>query len=82
MSGATADRFDIEERGYLKPGFFADVTVFDYDNIVVDPKVPDFTPKGFKHVFVNGTQVLNDGKYITAAAGQVILKKRPKSDKV
>ena len=29
MTGAVADRFSIKDRGYIKPGFYADLTVFD-----------------------------------------------------
>jgi adenine deaminase len=29
MTGAVADRFSISGRGYVKPGYFADLTVFD-----------------------------------------------------
>ena len=75
MTGATAERFKIPQRGFLKEGYYADVTVFDYDNVKVDPKTPDFTPKGIKHVFVNGEAVVKDEVYSAKTAGKVILKK-------
>ena len=33
MTGAIADRYMLAERGYIKPGFYADLTVFDEDAI-------------------------------------------------
>lgn len=74
MTGKTADRFCIKERGTLKAGNYADVTVFDYDGIKVDPSVPDFTPVGIKHVYVNGEAAVEDGVYRTQRAGKVVLK--------
>lgn len=75
MTGATAERFKIPQRGFLKEGYYADVTVFDYDNVQVDPKTPDFTPRGIKHVFVNGEAVVENEQYVAKTAGKVILKK-------
>ena len=76
MTGQTADRFEIKNRGYLKEGYKADITIFDYDNVEVNPKIPDFTPKGFKYVFINGEPVIFDGVYSSKTAGKVILKEK------
>ena len=46
MTEATADRYEISERGYLKPGYKADITVLDVDSMRVDEKKPDFRPTG------------------------------------
>ena len=75
MTGKTAERFSVKERGTLAVGNYADITVFDYDGIKVDPTVPDFTPQGIKHVYVNGVAAVKDGKYLTQRAGSLILKK-------
>lgn len=75
MTGATADRFRIPERGYLKPGFFADLTVVDYDRVRVDPAVPEHRPEGIRHVCVNGRAVLRDGVFEDVRNGRVVLKK-------
>lgn len=76
MTGATAERFKIKDRGFLKEGYFADVTIFDFDNVEVNPKVPDFTPKGINYVFVGGEKVVSNGEYISKTAGKVILKNK------
>ena len=75
MTGKTAERFSVKERGTLAAGNYADITVFDYAGVKVDPAVPDFTPQGIKHVYVNGTAAVKDGSYLTQRAGKLILKK-------
>ena len=76
MTGATADRYEIPERGYLKPGYKADLTVLDLKNMRVDEKKPDARPGGIVHVYVNGSAVIEDGEYRGGTAGEVVLKKR------
>ena len=75
MTGATADRYGIPQRGYLKPGCRADLTIIDLDRMRVDEKKPDAKPGGIVHVYLNGKPVLLDGAYIGAQAGEVILKR-------
>jgi N-acyl-D-amino-acid deacylase len=59
MTGGVADRFSIPERGYLKPGFFADLTVFDEAEMAA--ATPDQSKSfGIRRVFINGKQVLQD----------------------
>ena len=57
MTGAVADRFSIKERGYIKPGYFADLTVFD------ETKLREGQPDqeksfGIEKVYINGIKVL------------------------
>ena len=75
MTGATADRFAIPERGYLRPGYKADLTVIDPKALRVDEKKPDARPGGIAHVYVNGVPVLENGCYCGGRAGEVVLKK-------
>ena len=61
MTGGVADRFSIPERGYVKPGFFADLTVFDEAEMV--SAVPDQEKAfGIRRVFINGKEVLCEGR--------------------
>ncbi len=76
MTGATADRYQIPERGYLKPGYMADLTVLRADGLRVDESRPDFTPGGIEHVYINGVPVLEDGRYTGGRNGKVVLKPR------
>ena len=66
MTGAVADRFSIPERGYVKPGFFADLTVFDEAEMAA--ATPDQEKAfGIRRVFINGHEVLTDGVLDAAA---------------
>jgi len=61
MTGGVADRFSIPERGYVKPGYFADLTVFDEAEMV--SAIPDQEKAfGIRRVFINGKEVLCDGQ--------------------
>ena len=75
MTGATADRYGIPERGYLKPGYKADITVLDPAKLRVDEKKPDARPGGITHVYINGRAVLENGEYLGGRAGKVVLKR-------
>ncbi|MBR4551918.1 MAG: amidohydrolase family protein, partial [Oscillospiraceae bacterium] len=74
MTGATADRYRIPERGYLRPGYKADLTVLDLKKIRINEKQPDFKPGGIVHVYVNGHPVLENGSFLGGCAGEVVLK--------
>jgi N-acyl-D-amino-acid deacylase len=76
MTGATADRFRLKDRGYLKKGMAADVTVLDWPAIKDNTTLAAFdnAPAGIEAVFINGKQVLRDGKVDgQARAGQLLL---------
>ena len=76
MTGATADRYMIPERGYLKEGYKADITVIDRKSMKVDEKKPDHNPGGISYVYVNGSPVVAGGQYLGGVRqGVVVLKK-------
>lgn len=59
MTGAIADRFMLPERGYLKEGYYADLTVFDEE--ALKNGTPDREkPFGIEKVFINGRLVYSD----------------------
>ena len=74
MTGAIADRFSIPDRGYIKPGCFADITVFDENKL--KHGTPDQNqPFGIEMVFINGRKVLEKEKLdlvAFASAGQAL----------
>jgi len=76
MTGANAERVNLKDRGLLKKGLAADITVFDW-NAVKDNNTmtdTDNAPTGIEAVFMNGKQVLRDGNVDGAAnAGQPLL---------
>ena len=75
MTGKTAERFRIPERGFIRPGYKADLTVIDLKNMSVNEKKPDARPTGIVSVYINGRAVLENGRYIGGCAGKVLLKK-------
>ena len=69
-----AARVGIADRGILRPGFKADVTIFDAAGIhdvstFVDPT---HYSQGVRHVLVNGKAVVSDGKITSARPGQPV----------
>lgn len=69
-----ASNLKIKKRGGLKPGYFADVVVFDPETITDHATFADSHQfsTGVEHVFVNGTQVLKDGEHTGATPGRVV----------
>jgi N-acyl-D-amino-acid deacylase len=64
-SGLPADILKLKDRGYLKPGYFADVVVFDpktYRDTATFDK-PHQYATGVKWVLVNGHAAIADGTY-------------------
>jgi N-acyl-D-aspartate/D-glutamate deacylase len=73
-SGLPADILHLPERGYLKPGFYADIVVFDpktYRDKATFEK-PHQYAVGTRYVFVNGVLAIDDGKYTDALAGKAL----------
>jgi N-acyl-D-amino-acid deacylase len=75
MSGAIAERFNLKDRGFLKKGYAADITVFDWQKVKDHNTLTrtDQAPGGIEAVFINGRQVKGNGEVdASMAAGQVI----------
>lgn len=72
MTSRAAARVGLHERGILRPGFFADITVFDPATIrdVATFEAPNRYSVGVHHVFVNGERVVADGKITDARPGR------------
>jgi dihydroorotase/N-acyl-D-amino-acid deacylase len=72
MTSLAAQRVGLRDRGLLRAGAFADITVFDPLTVrdratFEDPHQPS---AGIHHVFVNGQAVLRDGALTTARPGR------------
>ena len=63
MTGKSAERIGIKDRGSLKEGSWADITIFDYSMIRDNTTVSNTCakPSGIKYVFVNGREAVRDG---------------------
>lgn len=74
MSGAVAARLQLEDRGFLREGMFADVAIFDPATIIDHAtfEQPHQLSTGVRHVLVNGVPVLRDGVHTGATPGRVV----------
>ena len=72
MTSRAALRVGITDRGILRPGFLADITVFDPATIrdLATYEDPNRYSVGVKHVFVNGEAVVSDGRITDARPGR------------
>jgi len=72
MTSKAADRVHLHDRGILRPGMIADVTVFDAATIrdVSTFDDPKHYATGIREVFVNGTRVVADGTITAARPGR------------
>jgi N-acyl-D-amino-acid deacylase len=76
MSGFPAERFRIGDRGLLRPGYGADIVIFD-EHTVGDRSTwtePFLEPVGIDRVIVNGRTVVLDGTPTGETPGQVVRK--------
>jgi N-acyl-D-amino-acid deacylase len=73
-TSAVATRLSIPDRGVLREGFFADVTVFDPATIAEHStfEQPHQLSTGVRFVFVNGTLVVRDGRHTGAKPGRAL----------
>jgi N-acyl-D-aspartate/D-glutamate deacylase len=74
ITSLPAERVGIKERGVLKSGYWADITVFDPELIEsrFTPINPREYPGGIAHVIVNGEFALSNGKRTNQNTGQVL----------
>jgi N-acyl-D-amino-acid deacylase len=74
LTGLPATNLELDHRGFLKPGMFADVVVFDPKTIGdrATFENPHQLSVGVKDVFVNGVQVLKDGEHTGSKPGRAL----------
>lgn len=76
ITSVPAKRMKIEDRGVLKVGAWADVTIFNLNTIsdrgtYLEPRIP---PVGIEYVIVNGEITARNGKHTGTLSGKVIRK--------
>jgi N-acyl-D-amino-acid deacylase len=74
LTSLPAENLKLRSRGRLKSGYYADIVVFDPETIADHATFakPHQYATGMVHVFVNGTQVLKDGRHTGAKPGRVV----------
>ncbi len=75
MTGLSASRAHLWDRGFLRPGMAADVVAFDLAAVKVNSTFADpvHYSSGFPYVAVNGVLVVDGGKITAARPGTILL---------
>ena len=74
MTGLPASNVGLKQRGLLREGYFADITIFD-PKTVIDRATfadPNQYPVGINFVIVNGQIEVDEGQRTAAEAGRVL----------
>jgi N-acyl-D-amino-acid deacylase len=74
LSRLPAENLKLDRRGALRPGYFADVVLFDPLRIQdhATYTAPQTYATGVEHVFVNGVHVLKAGEHTGATSGRAL----------
>jgi len=74
LTSLPAENLKLTKRGKLQPGYFADVVVFDPEDVkdLATFEKPHQYAEGVVHVWVNGQQVLQNGVHTGAMPGRFV----------
>lgn len=74
MTSANANKLRVFDRGLLRPGLPADITVFDPATVIDRATYdrPHQYAEGIRYVFVNGVAVLEEGRHTGARPGVIV----------
>lgn len=74
LSGLPATNLELDRRGFLKSGYFADVVIFDPKTIADKATFenPHQLAVGVRDVFVNGVQLLKNGEHTGKFSGKAL----------
>ena len=76
MTSFPAQRFGLLDRGLLRPGMWADVTIFNPETVaeLATYKAPHSFPSGIPYVIVNGSVTISDGVFTGDRSGVTLRK--------
>ncbi len=76
MTAVPARRFGFSKRGLVKEGYFADLVLFDFDQIKdkATYQDPHQYPEGIPYVIVNGYPIIEEGKHTGCLPGRILRK--------
>jgi len=74
MTGLPAFNVGLKQRGLLRPGYFADITIFDPKTVIdrATFEEPNQYPVGINYVIVNGQIEVDNGQRTPANSGRVL----------
>ena len=74
MTSLPARKHHLRERGEVRPGFFADLCLFDPETVIdrATYEEPRQYPEGIPYVIVNGALVVDGGAHTGARPGRVL----------
>ena len=74
MTSYPAQKIGLKDRGLLREGNRADITIFDFDKIIdkATYENPRLYSDGVEYVFVNGVLALDKGNFTGSLSGKVI----------
>ena len=74
MTSMAAEKLGLDQRGYLKENYFADIVVFNPETVIDNATFtdPHQYPTGIEHVIVNGKLTIENGEHTDTFAGKVL----------
>jgi N-acyl-D-amino-acid deacylase len=78
LTGRPAARLRLPDRGLIRPGYRADLVLFDPDTIAAGSTFdhPRTLPHGIPHVLIDGHFVIEDGHRTDVLAGRTVRRRR------
>jgi N-acyl-D-amino-acid deacylase len=80
MTSLNAEKLGIGDRGLLREGKKADITIFNAEKVIDKATFenPHQYPEGIEYVIVNGTVVLDKGQHLGTKSGKILFGKGKK----
>jgi len=77
MTAVPARNFGFAKRGMVKPGYFADLVVFNKSSVIdrATFERPHQYPEGIEYVLVNGRVVIDRGEHTGSLPGKILGKR-------
>jgi len=74
MTSLPAQKFNLQNRGLLKPGMKADIVIFDPEQIrdMSTYAQPHAFSQGMEYVLVNGKITVKNAKHTTVRNGEIL----------
>ena len=79
MTSLPAQRFSISDRGLIRTGMYADITIFESENVIDKATYaePHQFPEGIRYVIINGEVAVDNGRFNGILAGKTLRANHP-----